>query len=79
MDSLCRSLYLVRSIAICTMVKDKELIQMLKERFDRLLAKEQKYLPPKKHVDLNIFGCLALELYQVSKDKKIFGVRFVLC
>ena len=51
-------------------VKDKELIQMLKERFDLLLTKEQKYLPPKNHVDLNMFGCLALELYQVSKDKK---------
>lgn len=50
--------------------RDKELFGQLKDRFDVLLTKEKEHLPIKNHVDLNMFGCIPLELYKVTKDKK---------
>lgn len=48
---------------------DKKLIQLLKEKFDRLLEQENKLLPPANHVDYNMFGCLPLKLYEITKDE----------
>ena len=47
--------------------KNKELSRQLQERFDYLCTAEKDFLPIKNHVDLNMFGCLPLELYQITK------------
>ncbi|WP_080902636.1 glycoside hydrolase family 105 protein [Parabacteroides sp. Marseille-P3160] len=49
---------------------DKELIQLLRKKFEPFFSTEKQLLPIKNHVDLNMFGCLPLELYQVMKDKR---------
>lgn len=51
---------------------DDELTEMLKNRFEPLFNEEKNYLPIKNHVDLNMFGCLPLEFYQVTKDRKYY-------
>ena len=50
--------------------KNKELFRQLQERFDYLCTAEKDFLPIKNHVDLNMFGCLPLELYQITKKKQ---------
>lgn len=47
--------------------KNKELSRQLQERFDYLYTAERDLLPIKNHVDLNMFGCLPLELYLITK------------
>ena len=47
---------------------DNELTGMLEKRFEPLFNEEKAYLPIKNHVDLNMFGCLPLEFYQVTKS-----------
>jgi rhamnogalacturonyl hydrolase YesR len=53
---------------------DKRLIRKLKLRFEPFFTNEQSYLPIMNHVDLNMFGCLPLEFYKVSKDKRYFDM-----
>lgn len=53
-------------------VNDSELTELLRKRFEPLFSTESKYLPVKNHVDLNMFGCLPLELYKVTKDRKYY-------
>lgn len=59
--------------------KNKELSRQLQERFDYLCTAEKDFLPIKNHVDLNMFGCLPLELYQITKKKTIPGFGNFLC
>lgn len=49
---------------------DQQLIKLLQNKFEPLFTTEEKLLPPKNHVDLNMFGSLPLELYQVTKEKR---------
>ncbi len=49
---------------------DKELLSLLQNKFDLLFSSEKELLPIKNHVDLNMFGCLPLEFYHITKDKK---------
>ncbi len=49
-----------------------ELLGQLREKFDRMTETEQNVLPPMNHVDFNMYGCLPLELYQLTKDQKYF-------
>lgn len=49
---------------------DKQLAGQLKDRFDLLVTMEKSHLPIMDHVDLNVFGCIPLELYKITKDKK---------
>ncbi len=42
----------------------------LEQRFDPLFSTEAHLLPEPNHVDFNVFGALALELYLQTKDKK---------
>lgn len=49
---------------------DVELIKLLQEKFEPLFTIENNYVPIMNHVDLNMFGCLPLELYQITKDKR---------
>ena len=53
-------------------VGDKKLIKQLQDRFDLLFTTEKPYQPIMNHVDLNMFGCLPLEFYKITKDKKYF-------
>jgi len=54
------------------LTKDKALLSHLEERFEKLTSQEKQLLPIMNHVDLNMFGSLPLELYQITKDKKYF-------
>ena len=53
---------------------DKELIGLLQKRFEPLFTTEKDYQPIMNHVDLNMFGCLPLEFYQVTKDKRYYDL-----
>ncbi|MFV0606504.1 MAG: glycosyl hydrolase, partial [Niabella sp.] len=50
-------------------VQDQGLITKLQMRFDSLCLKEKELLPIMNHVDLNMFGCLPLELYKVTGNQ----------
>lgn len=50
-------------------IGDKELIQQLRNRFELLFHLEKGLLPPPIHVDQNMFGCLPLKLYRLTKDE----------
>jgi rhamnogalacturonyl hydrolase YesR len=58
------------SLRYASLSKDKKLLDSLEERFQPLFTTENALLPIKNHVDLNMFGSLPLELYQITKDKK---------
>lgn len=49
---------------------DKKLIRQLQDRFEPLFSTEKQYQPVMNHVDLNMFGCLPLEFYKVTEEKK---------
>lgn len=51
-------------------VKDQKLIKLLQNKFEPFFNREQELLPPMNHVDYNMFGSLALKLYQVTKDER---------
>lgn len=50
--------------------KDQKLIKLLQNRFEPLFTREKVLLPPMNHVDYNMFGGLALQLYQITKDTR---------
>lgn len=56
------------------MTKKDRLAKLVQDKFDCLLTKEKRYLPPKNHVDLNTFGSLPLKLYKVTKKKCYFDL-----
>jgi unsaturated rhamnogalacturonyl hydrolase len=62
------------SLRFAEVTKNKELIEKLRVRFEPFFTTERSYLPIMNHVDLNMFGCLPLELYKVTKDKKYFDM-----
>jgi len=51
-------------------VNDQKLIKRLQNKFEPFFSREKVLLPPMNHVDYNMFGSLALKLYQVNKDKR---------
>lgn len=51
-------------------VKDQKLIKLLQDKFEPFFGREKVLLPPMNHVDYNMFGGLALKLYQITKDKR---------
>jgi rhamnogalacturonyl hydrolase YesR len=53
---------------------NKALTDRLAQRFEPLFSTEKSYQPIMNHVDLNMFGCLPLEFYQVTKDKRYFDL-----
>ena len=53
---------------------DRELLRQLQARFEPLFTSEKDYQPIMNHVDLNMFGCLPLEFYQITKDKRYFDL-----
>ncbi|GHE23236.1 glycoside hydrolase family 88/105 protein [Sphingobacterium griseoflavum] len=49
---------------------DEQLVKLLIAKFEPFFSLEKALLPPKNHVDYNMFGSLALKLYSVTKDKR---------
>ena len=62
--------YWMGALKFASITNDKELFGLLQTKFERLLTTEKELLPIKNHVDLNMFGSLPLEFYQITKDKK---------
>jgi len=58
------------SLKYASLTNDGKLLDLLEKRFQPLYTTENAYLPIKNHVDLNMFGSLPLELYQVTNNKK---------
>lgn len=54
--------------------EDQELIGLLQRRFEPLFTTDKTYLPIMNHVDLNMFGCLPLEFYKVTGDKRYYDL-----
>ena len=51
-------------------INDRKLIKLLQDKFEPLFTKEKALLPPMNHVDYNMFGSIALKLYQATKDER---------
>ncbi len=62
------------ALQFATITKDKNLIKLLQNKFEPLFTTEKALLPIKNHVDLNMFGSLPLNLYQITKDKRYFDL-----
>ncbi|QPH40458.1 glycoside hydrolase family 88/105 protein [Pedobacter endophyticus] len=60
------------ALKYAAITKDKTLLSLLEKRFEKLTSEEKQLLPIMNHVDLNMFGSLPLELYQITKDKRYF-------
>ncbi len=58
------------ALRFAEMTNDQELIKKLRERFELLFHLEKDLLPPPIHVDQNMFGCLPLKLYRMTKDER---------
>ncbi|GHT59883.1 hypothetical protein AGMMS50239_07560 [Bacteroidia bacterium] len=58
------------SLKFAAITKDKKLLKLLQNKFNLLMESEKELLPIKNHVDLNMFGSLPLELYQITKEKQ---------
>ena len=58
------------ALRFAEMTNDKELTKKLRERFELLFHLEKDLLPPPIHVDQNMFGCLPLKLYRMTKDER---------
>ncbi|SMD02052.1 glycoside hydrolase family 88/105 protein [Pedobacter africanus] len=50
--------------------QDQKLIKLLQDKFEPFFTYEKALLPPMNHVDYNMFGSLALKLYQITKDER---------
>lgn len=53
-----------------SLTNDQELLKHLEDRFELLFTTEKALLPIKNHVDVNMFGCLPLELYKITKERR---------
>lgn len=51
-------------------VNDKRLLQQLVDKFEPFFGREKALLPPMNHVDYNMFGGLALQLYRITGDER---------
>ena len=58
------------ALQLAKITKDKKLFKLLENKFEPLFTMEKKLLPIMNHVDLNMFGSLPLNLYQMTKKKK---------
>ena len=58
------------ALSFAKATKDEKLLELLKNRFEPFFTRERALLPPMNHVDYNMFGSLALELHQLTNDKR---------
>ncbi len=52
------------------LTKDKMLLQHLEAKFEQLVDVDKHRLPPKNHVDHNMFGSLCFEYYKQTGDER---------
>ena len=62
--------YWTGALKFAAITSDKELSGLLKNKFEPLFSTEKELLPIMNHVDLNMFGSLPLELYQLTNEKR---------
>ncbi|WP_276481711.1 glycoside hydrolase family 88/105 protein [Paraflavitalea pollutisoli] len=62
------------TLRYATLAKDKNLLDLMEKRFQPLYSTEAALLPPKNHVDLNMFGSLPLNLYGITNNKQYFDL-----
>jgi rhamnogalacturonyl hydrolase YesR len=62
--------YWTGALKFAKLEKDQKLLNLLQDKFEPLFTTEKKLLPIMNHVDLNMFGSLPLELYQITKEKR---------
>jgi unsaturated rhamnogalacturonyl hydrolase len=55
-------------------INDQKLLDSLAMRFEPFFSTEKNLLPAMNHVDLNMFGCLPLELYMINKDRRYYDL-----
>ena len=58
------------ALRFAELTNNKDLIKLLRNRFELLFHLEKELLPPPIHVDQNMFGCLPLRFYNITKDKR---------
>lgn len=58
------------ALRFAEVTNNKRLISQLRNRFELLFHIEKNLLPPPIHVDQNMFGCLPLKLYRLTKDER---------
>lgn len=58
------------ALRFAELTENKELIRQLRNRFELLFHLEKELLPPPIHVDQNMFGCLPLKFYSITKDER---------
>lgn len=58
------------ALRFAAMTKDEKLLKLLQNKFEPLFTTEKELLPIMNHVDLNMFGSLPLELYQITKEQR---------
>ncbi|MCD7937460.1 MAG: glycoside hydrolase family 88 protein [Tannerellaceae bacterium] len=58
------------SLDFALITKDQTLVELLQDKFEPFFTREKALLPPMNHVDYNMFGGLALQLYQITNDKR---------
>lgn len=58
------------ALRFAELTNNKDLIKQLRNRFELLFHIEKNLLPPPIHVDQNMFGCLPLRLYSITKDQR---------
>ncbi|MDR2918798.1 MAG: glycoside hydrolase family 88 protein [Tannerella sp.] len=49
---------------------NQDLLKLLQDKFEPFFSREKALLPPMNHVDFNMFGGLALQLYQITNDRR---------
>ncbi|MET0571219.1 MAG: glycosyl hydrolase [Chryseobacterium sp.] len=62
--------YWMGALKYASLQKDAKLVKLLQNKFEPLFTTESKYLPIKNHVDLNMFGSLPIEFYQVTRAQR---------
>lgn len=58
------------ALRFAELTNNQELIKQLRIRFELLFHLEKDLLPPPIHVDQNMFGCLPLRFYSITKDQR---------
>lgn len=58
------------AVRFAELTDNQYLMKQLRNRFELLFQLEKDLLPPPIHVDQNMFGCLPLRLYSITKDQR---------
>ena len=62
------------ALRFAELTKDKTLLKNLDNKFEQLITVDKQYLPNKRHVDNNMFGSLAFELYRLTGKQPYYDM-----